>query len=239
MNKPHCPVAVITYNGNLIVAAAQKYPNVIARLPEDYITATIASLGKLPTDVSNQKQARGETGNLTAEQQKNFDALLHLMSQARKTAKLAFRGQTVKLHEEFQIGTHDSHELAAVLERADIILASVQKTENFDALKLKGWMDADSKKFTAVRGTFPDSTVVQKAGQSDAKQATITKSSDAADAYEHVLTIQNACDLEYPATDLANAPIRAEFRIGIFPPSHHVGHETPAPAPAPAPTPTP
>ena len=25
-HKPHCPVPVITYNGNLIVAAALKYP---------------------------------------------------------------------------------------------------------------------------------------------------------------------------------------------------------------------
>jgi hypothetical protein len=29
---------------------------------------------------------------------------------------------------------------------------------------------------------------------------------------------ENTADLEYPATDPANAPIRAEFRLGIFPP---------------------
>ena len=29
---------------------------------------------------------------------------------------------------------------------------------------------------------------------------------------------ENTSDLEYPATDPANAPIRAEFRLGIFPP---------------------
>jgi hypothetical protein len=39
---------------------------------------------------------------------------------------------------------------------------------------------------------------------------------DAADAYEHILTIQNAADLEFPATDPANAPARAEFKLGIF-----------------------
>ena len=32
---------------------------------------------------------------------------------------------------------------------------------------------------------------------------------DDADAYEHILTIQNAADLEFPATDPANAPARA------------------------------
>jgi hypothetical protein len=53
-----------------------------------------------------------------------------------------------------------------------------------------------------------------------------------ADAYEHILTIQNAADLEFPATDPANAPQRAEFRLGIFPPDHHVPLAVPTPTPA-------
>src|ERR1035438_1044466 len=106
-HKPHCPVPVITYNGNLIAAAALKYPKVATRLPANYLTETAAILGKMPADVTGQKIAKGETGNLTTAQQANLDALLHCMSQARKTAKLALRGQTVKLHQEFQIGLHD------------------------------------------------------------------------------------------------------------------------------------
>ena len=77
------------------------------------------------------------------------------MSQARKTAKLAFPGQTVKLHQEFQIGIHDSHELNAVLSRADIILASVQTTANLPAMKLKGWTDAETQTFTTLKGVVP------------------------------------------------------------------------------------
>ena len=57
------------------------------------------------------------------------------------------------------------------------------------------------------------------------------KATDAADAYEHILTIQNAADLEFPATDPANAPIRAEFKLGIFPPDHHVPPAPPVPTP--------
>jgi hypothetical protein len=230
-HKPHCPVPIIILNGNLIVAAGLKYPKVAARLPANYLTETTTTLGKLPADVTGQKIAKGETGNLTAAQQANLDSLLHCMGQARKTAKLAFPGQTVKLHQEFQIGIHDSHELGAVLERADIILTSVQSTANLPAMKLKGWTAADTTNFTTVRGTFPGSTTTQQSGQSDAKKATGVKATDAADAYEHILTIQNAADLEFPATDPANAPARAEFKLGIFPPDHHV----PAPAPTPAP----
>jgi hypothetical protein len=233
-HKPHCPVPVITYNGNLIVAAAQKYPKVAARLPANYLTETTTALGKIPADVTGQKIAKGETGNLTKAQQKNLDLLLHCMSQARKTARLAFPNQTVKLHAEFQTGEHDSHELGAVLGRADIILASVQLPANLAAMKLKGWTDAETQTFTTVRGTFPASATVQQSGQSDAKKATGVKATDAADAYEHILTIQNAADLEFPATDPANAPMRAEFKLGIFPPDHHVPPATPTPATPPA-----
>jgi hypothetical protein len=62
-------------------------------------------------------------------------------------------------------------------------------------------------------------------------KATGVKATDAADAYEHILTIQNAADLEFPATDPANAPARAEFKLGIFPPDHHVPPATPTPTP--------
>ena len=37
---PSCPVPVITCNGNLIVAAALKYPKVTARLPANYLPET-------------------------------------------------------------------------------------------------------------------------------------------------------------------------------------------------------
>ena len=135
----------------------------------------------------------------------------------------------MKLRQEFQINIHDSHALGAVLGRADIILASVQT--NLPALKLKGWTDAETTAFTTVRGTFPASTQTQQSGQSDVKKATTLKDADAADLYEHILTIQNAADLEFPATDPANAPARAEFKLGIFPPDHHVAPATPTPTP--------
>jgi hypothetical protein len=231
-HTPHCPIPVIVYNGNLVVAAAQKYPKVITRLPADYLTETTTSLGKLPTDVAVQKDARGETGNLTAAQQKNLDTLLYWMRQARKTARLAFFGQTVKLHEEFLMGVQNDHGIASVLGRADTILASVQKTDNLAALKIKGWTDADTQNFVAARSTFPASTVVQQSAQSEAKKKTIAKTTDASDAYEHVLTIQHAGDLEYPAIDPDNAPIRAEFRLDIFPPTQHTPDATPTPTPA-------
>ena len=228
MNRVHCPVSIITHNGHLIAAAALKYPKVAARLPLDYLTETTTILTKIPTDETTQHHAKGETSTLTAAQQASFNSLLRCMSQARKTARLAFPGQTVKLHQEFLVGTQATHDLASVLGRADIMLASVALAANQPALKLRGWTDADTATFTATRGTFPASTNIQPSGKSDGMKATGLKNSDAADAYDHILTIQNAADLEFPDTDPANTPTRTEFLLGIFPPTRHA---TPPPAP--------
>ena len=152
------------------------------------------------------------------------------MNQARKTAKLAFPGQTVKLHQEFQIGAHEKNDLGAVLGRADIIIASIQTTANFVAFRAKGWTDADTVAFKAVRGTFPTSTQTQQTGKGDAKDATTLKDTDAADLYERLLTIQNAANLQWPATDPANAGVRDEFCLNTFPPDNHAPSATPPPA---------
>lgn len=228
-HRPHFPLTVLTYNANLIVAAGQKYPTVAARLAAGHLAETTALIAKIPSDVTGQKIAKGETGNLTKVQQANFDLLLHYMSQARKTAKLAFPGQTVKLHEQFQIRHHETHGLDAELGRADIIIAALQTTVNLPALKLKGWADADTAAFVAVRATFPASLKTQASGRSDGKKATSVKDTDAADLYDHVLAIQNAANLEYPAINPAFAPIRDEFRLNTFPPDNHTPPAPPTP----------
>ena len=139
----------------------------------------------------------------------------------------------MKLHQEFQIGAHHANDLGSVLGRADIILSAVQT--NLAAMKLKGWTDAETTAFTTVRGTFPASTQTRQSGQSDAKKATALKDTDAADLYEHLLTIQNAADLQFPAINPANAATRDEFRLNTFPPDNHTPPAPPAP---PQPTPT-
>ena len=80
----------------------------------------------------------------------------------------------------------------------------------------------------------PVSTQTQSSGQSDAKKATTLKDTDAADLYEHLLTIQNAADLEFPATNPANAATRDEFLLNTFPLDNHTPPATPTP---PQPTP--
>jgi hypothetical protein len=216
---PHFPIAILTYNGQLIIAAATANPAIAPRLPATYIADATTALNKVNADISSQKTAHGELGNLTPQQHDNLDGLQHWMNQARKTAKLAFAGQDVKLHQEFQVGINSPHDLASILKRADIIIASLQTAVNLPALQLKGWSAADITAFTTVRATFGTMNVTQQADKGGAKVSTSTKNADAADLYERLLTIQNAADLQWPASNPANAGIRDQFRLNVFPPA--------------------
>lgn len=83
-----------------------------------------------------------------------------------------------------------------------------------------------------AKATRPDRrNLLPQSGQSDAKKATTLKDTDAADLYEHILTIQNAADLEYPATNPANAATHDEFRLNTFPPDNHAPPTPPQPTP--------
>jgi hypothetical protein len=227
----HIPTAILTHNGGLIIAAAQNHAEIATRLTAAYVTAANTLCTKVASDVTTQKGAKGELGNLTVAQQQNLNTLHGCMTQAAKTAKLAFSGQTVKLHQEFQIGAHDKNDLASFLSRCDTVLASVQNAANLAALKLKGWTDAETTAFQTARTAFGPAEQFRVQSTSGAKDTTTTKNTDAATLYENVLTIQNAADLEWPATDPANSGVRGEFLLGIFPPDHG-GNHTPPTSPA-------
>jgi hypothetical protein len=232
--RPHFPLALLTNNGRLILAATQNHPEIAARLPAGYLADTGSVLDQVTADAAGQKNARGELGNLTAAQTANLEALQHGMNRARQTARLAFRGQDVKLHEEFQIGVTGPFDLGSVLARADVILASVQTSANLAALKLKGWTDADTAALVAARQPFGPAQATREAAKGGAKDSTGRKNAEAADLYERLLTIQNAADLAWPATDAAHAGVRDEFRLHTFPPASGGASPTPPP-PAPSP----
>ena len=203
-----------------------------ARLPANYLTAANTLCTKVASDVTTQKGAKGELGNLTEAQKQNLNTLHQCMAQTAKTAKLAFPGQTVKLHQEFQIGPHDANDLGSYLGRADIVLASVQNAANLAALTLKGWTTAETTAFQTARTAFGPAEQFRVQSTSGAKDTTTTKNTDAATLYENVLTIQNAADLQFPASNPANAGVRGQFLLGIFPPDHGGNNAPPTPPPA-------
>ena len=232
MKHLHFPTAILTHQGGLVIAAAKNHAEIGTRLNPTYLTAAAALCTQVAGEVTGQKTAKGELGNLTTAQQQNLTTLHQCMTQAAKTAKLAFSGgQTVKLHQEFQIGAHDKNDLATFLSRCDTVLGSVQTAANLPTLKQKGWTDAETTAFQTARNAFGPAETYRVQQISGAKDTTTQKNADAAKLYEFILTIQNAADLEFPATDPANAPARAEFKLGIFPPDHHVPPAAPTPTP--------
>jgi len=233
--RPHIPVPIITHNGSLIIAAAQNHAEITARLTAAYITAADTLCKQVSGDVTGQKNAKGELGNLTKAQADNLNTLHQCMAQAAKTANLAFPGQTVKLHQEFQIGAHDKNDLGSYLGRVDIVLGSVKDAANLAVLKLKGWTDAETTAFQTARDAFGPAEQYRVKSVSGAKDTTKQKNTDAITLYETILTIQNAADLQWPAADPANAGVRGEFLLGIFPPDHGGNHTQPPTPPQPTP----
>ena len=238
MSNPHLhfPVAILIHNGELILGAAAKYTEINTRLPEDYVTTAATLLTKVTGDVSGQKQTKGGLGTLNRAQRKSLNVLQRWMNKARKTAKLAFPGETVKLHQEFQVGVHGPYDLGSFLGRADIILKSLQSTTNLPALKLQGWTDADTQAFLTVRQTFGAGDLSKQAAKGGGKDSTTLKNTDASDLYAMLLTIQNAADLQFPEDDPANVGVREEFELNTFPPGG--GNNSTPPTP-PSPTPPP
>ena len=57
------------------------------------------------------------------------------------------------------------------------------------------------------------------------------------DVYDHLVTIQNAGNLEFPASNPANAQARAKLLLGTFPPKDTGGKGKQPPTPPTPPTP--
>ncbi|MGH7975451.1 MAG: hypothetical protein ACREDS_11025 [Limisphaerales bacterium] len=116
------------------------------------------------------------------------------------------------------------------MSRCDAVLASAQNATNLSTIKLKGLTDAETTAFQTARTTFGPAEQFRVQSTNGAKDTTTQKNTDAATLYENILTIQNAADLEWPATNPANAGVRGEFLLGVFPPDHGGNNTLPPPS---------
>lgn len=186
----------------------------------------------MAADDAAVKGKKGGVGTLTQEQNAKLKQLNQWIARARKTAGLAFKGQDVKLREEFQVGINEPHDLASVLQRGRTIVAALKQAENAPALKAKGWLDADTTGFEGIISGLAATDTTQETGKGGAKDATGTRNHNANLLYDNLLILQNAADLQWPDDAPANAGIRDEFRLRTFPPrGGSSGKSTPEPAP--------
>lgn len=233
--KFHFPIATLLREGDLITTAAESNAAITPRLSAGYIAATRTLIGTVTTDVNNMKNKKGGIGELTQEQEKQLIILNKCVSSAKQTAILAFKGQSVKLREQFQIGIADHFDLGSILARANIILGSVKDAANLTALKTRGWIDADTTALQTAIAALSSADTTQEGSKTGGLDATGIRNHDANLLYEHLQTIQNAADLQWPADDSANTGVRAAFRMDTFPPRGTTTATTTAP-PAPAKT---
>jgi hypothetical protein len=233
--KFHFPVEALILNAGYILPTVGKYRTILGERVDDDDIATATTLWKgLKGDVATQKGKVADTGTLTKEQNALLKTLKDWMGRVRRTAPKAFPDDSVKLHSEFQVGV-EKDKLGAILESAGIMAAACAKTENIPALKKQGWIKADTDAFVKVIDDLTATDTTQETSKTFGPAATDARNTDANQLYDLVIGFQNAGNLQYPASDPANAPVRTEFRLGLFPPQNEGGKGKDKPQP-PAPT---
>ena len=216
--KLHFPLAELLRSGHLILTAGEADTAVAARLATGFIPGARLLWTNLGGEDTTQAQKKGASGDLTKEETAMREALKFAMKQLKDTAKKAFAGQDVKLHDEFQVGINEPHDTGALLRRGGIMLASAKDTTNAAALQAKGYGPADQQKLADAVGAFRGTDTTHEAAKNDGTASTGVRNSDAVDLCDQLVTIQNAATLEYPVTTSANAPKRSSYLLGKFPP---------------------
>jgi hypothetical protein len=220
----HFPLAILSQEGDAILDAAEAHATELAaRLPSSRIAETRALHEQVSGNSTGQKGKAAAVGALTQQQNAHLTELTRLLSNCRDTAKRAFKGQDVKLREEFQVGINKPVDLASVLSRARITLAACQKPDNAAALAGKGWIAGDTQALSDAIAALDTSDDAQETAKAMKKGATADVMTAANALYSGLLDIQNIANLQYPASNSANIKVRAEFRLDSFPPKNKKG----------------
>jgi hypothetical protein len=183
-----------------------------------------------------QSGAIGEVGEMTQEQIESFSELERLLSGARRSARLAFPDNDVRLHSEFQVGIHEPSDFASEIDRARKVLAACQT--HADALDDHGWIDEDTAALSAAIALLDDGDTEHEAAK-DQKQGFTKGRTLAANAlYKMCQSVQNAARLAYPANKAAKDETilvaRNRYLLDEFPPR---GGASPGDKPATPPAP--
>jgi hypothetical protein len=194
------PISLLTSEADHVTDAFTVHVAVMElRLPAPYNGDTIALTELVIAQNAKQASDGADIGDLTMAQKVALKEVNDRIKMARDTAKRAFKGQTVKLHEEFQVG-QNSTDLEEVMDRAEIISASLKRAENIAPLAAKGWMTADTTGFDAALAALDLNEDTQEGAKTVKLGTTATRDENANALYERVLITQNAARLQFPDT---------------------------------------
>lgn len=198
-------------------------PPVVARLPVTFVAALNTLLAKVGGEPATKAGQVGTTGTLTLAQNAAFTDMLRLMSGARRSAGLAFRGNNVVLHQEFQVGVHEPQGLDEEVKRALIIHAGTVKYAA--ELANEGWSAAETTQLGAATSLLSGADLLQEHSKGQGPGLTAISVVDANQLYRYCRTIQNAARLQYPSTQPGNETPRALYLLGEFPPQSGSAHD--------------
>lgn len=228
-------LGILTQEADYILDAAEAHEEVSVRLPDDFVAQQRTLLSTVRSGESTQKSKTAGVGGYTVGQNEAFTTLNDLVARAKESARRAFKGQDVKLRNEFQVGVTSPGDLGNVLQRARIVRDSATNAGNATALAGKGWVAADTTALTSAIDALDTTDDSQEAAKADRSASTDARNTAANSLYEGLLTIQNAANNQWTDRNPANAQVRTEFRLGLFPP-RSAKKKQPAPVP-PAPSP--
>ena len=192
---------------------------VVSRMSPAFVadfSAQIALVAKLGTD---QTGAIGSVGSLVQSLAEARAEVLHLVSAARRVARLTFPGQTTLLRGEFLLGAATPRDLPLVIDRGRKLLAAVQRSA--PALEAHGWFSSSTEALhAAVEGLA--SLSLQREDASDGKIGLTAERIVATNRlYRQCLGVQNVARMVYSglqgSADPASVEARARFLLGEFP----------------------
>jgi hypothetical protein len=188
-----------------------------SRLPKDLLLGSRSLIANVRSMEVAQKNARSTVGKLTTEQNDKLESLQELLGHVRSSAKQAFRGEHVKLREQFRIGGEKRHDLGFIIEEARLVHAACAHEENVAALSTKGWVQSDTERLADAITQLDTTDDVQETAKGSRVDATGEVTRNANELYDNLLAIQNAANIQWPASEASSAGIRGEFRLGTFP----------------------
>ncbi len=186
---------------------------------DNFTTRFLAQITLVGGKGIEQSSTTGDIGQLTQAQTDALDEFERLCTGARRSAKLAFPGDTTLLHSEFQVGKHgaaDSDTLEDIKTRVNLIIAACKKYAA--ALKKKGFLPKDTVELETNLGILTGKGLVQEKTLDTRVGLTAEKITAGNVLYEMTLTVQNAARLQYPSTKVGNDTARARFLLEEYPP---------------------
>ncbi|HEY1769979.1 MAG TPA: hypothetical protein VGG02_06960 [Chthoniobacterales bacterium] len=158
-------------------------------------------------------------GTYTQTQRAALKIYRPLAHKAREAAAKAFRGNDVKLHQEFRIGVKRSSIISKIVSEGRLLLAGVRNPANTAALKTSGgYVAKDTDLLEAALNDVDASETSQEDSKGTAKGSTDRRNQNLADLDDIIAAIQGAASNEYSDRESLSA-----FRIGIFPPHEKSG----------------